>query len=201
MPWSDGLPNCPQCGYLLRGLPTTGRCPECGTHYSSESKVWTPPRQPFWTRLAPHWRSLPGRLLSIAALTAPFCWNWRATSFAWREGAIAFTFLSLVTSLPAAYAALRDTRAVRHVSLAVLPSGIVVHRGRHSAIVRWADLYDVYAEGRDLVIDTRIGRGPARVLPGVLTPDALEEVRREILPRRDAALAATDAAANAVSPS
>lgn len=29
----SALSRCGQCGYSLRGLPETGRCPECGTEY------------------------------------------------------------------------------------------------------------------------------------------------------------------------
>ena len=33
--WAAGPPyaHCAHCGYRLRGLPTEGRCPECGTPY------------------------------------------------------------------------------------------------------------------------------------------------------------------------
>ena len=30
-------PICAACGYHLRGLPTHGRCPECGEHYWSST--------------------------------------------------------------------------------------------------------------------------------------------------------------------
>ena len=31
--------KCPECGYLLRGLPAVGRCPECGWAYDGEQIV------------------------------------------------------------------------------------------------------------------------------------------------------------------
>ncbi len=35
---------CPQCGYLLSGLPDQGKCPECGRGYSIEEleRIWRP---------------------------------------------------------------------------------------------------------------------------------------------------------------
>lgn len=38
--------RCYQCGYALRGLATTGRCPECGADYdpgSRQLEPWPPP--------------------------------------------------------------------------------------------------------------------------------------------------------------
>ena len=59
-------PRCPECGYLLEGLPEAGRCPECGWAYGagevvlygqSPARARRPPRPPpdrgrwFWATL------------------------------------------------------------------------------------------------------------------------------------------------------
>src|SRR5437879_2204881 len=33
------LPHCPSCDYILANLPTTARCPECGTPVSESNAV------------------------------------------------------------------------------------------------------------------------------------------------------------------
>ncbi|MCG3128536.1 MAG: hypothetical protein CHACPFDD_03425 [Phycisphaerae bacterium] len=33
------LTNCPDCGYLLRGLPATHACPECGYAYTADMEI------------------------------------------------------------------------------------------------------------------------------------------------------------------
>lgn len=42
------LSKCPDCHYLLRGLPTAGRCPECGFHYDEHTIVMRPVK--FWRK-------------------------------------------------------------------------------------------------------------------------------------------------------
>lgn len=42
------LSKCPDCHYLLRGLPPAGRCPECGFHYDEHTVVMRPAR--FWKK-------------------------------------------------------------------------------------------------------------------------------------------------------
>lgn len=42
------LSKCPDCHYSFRGLPTAGRCPECGFHYDEHTVVMRPAR--FWKK-------------------------------------------------------------------------------------------------------------------------------------------------------
>ena len=36
------LGRCPICGYNLRGLPSTHRCPECSWPYDARTRIWRP---------------------------------------------------------------------------------------------------------------------------------------------------------------
>jgi hypothetical protein len=74
---------CRACGYNLRGLPTSGRCPECGTDVSdsiSAERLWTlrkSPPDPAWARQVREGASVSvlAFMLLLAAMMAPPQWS------------------------------------------------------------------------------------------------------------------------------
>lgn len=60
--------NCSQCGYDLRGLPRSGRCPECGQLYSTRTGEGIAPYESIGETTSRYYRRAGTVLLLLAAL-------------------------------------------------------------------------------------------------------------------------------------
>jgi len=132
------LSKCPNCHYLLRGLPTAGRCPECGFHYDEHTIVMRP---------AKVWR----KFLVTVGIEILLLYQLSPILFVLLgkvlPGQYAFaTLLALVLGVFAA-TALYLFRVTKHDHFAALtPKGVVVKNrsGEHWVAVEDISLFSKY---------------------------------------------------------
>lgn len=161
--------NCPQCNYMLKGLPSPYACPECGFRYDEDTHVWT------WSRKL----SRNDLLIFIAVLTLSFIFAAsRMLEFLGRYASVTRinVLLSIFWLLLTITGAFIMWRVHRYPPLTVIAPDGITHRSllsRHRRIP-WHEIAEITLERgrRDQDAQLALKSGNNRVIRSTLADGA-----------------------------
>ncbi len=141
------IDRCPQCGYLLTGLPEAGQCPECGFGYSPDLIVlygWRYHQSPNWSD---SWWGMTLLLTVLGAAIGAVVLG-ASMSFGWIAGSV--VGLVLVGGLAALVVTRRRSmkRDVPPMQARLCAAGFGQRRGfGRVRLVRWDRSHSVTLQG------------------------------------------------------
>ena len=155
-----GCGECPACGYSLRGLPDSYRCPECGFEYDERTRVWRPETP--WKGLAATATVTIG-LTGIMLLRTLRAWMSGGSPEAWDAVSLLVLGGSSVYCVQRLYSRSRRGRCV-----AVGRTGVFVRTLDEEGLILWEEIVGVervsrwVQEERKEFIATLVRRGSLR---------------------------------------
>jgi hypothetical protein len=126
--------DCPRCWYLLRGLPSAHRCPECGLAYDENSAVF---------RSKHPWKTCIGLLLLELLLLHALLPLWGFLFALFTPLAALLLLFAVLIGLPVATVLFVFRAHRRGRFAAITPSGLIVRNLGDEAFVEWDALTHV----------------------------------------------------------